>query len=203
MTVGNACCANATGAASANAATATTNSGAYFTDSLRAVIYRVPADLGAAQTIPLTEDFELVAGFNLNGIDATTNGKTLVAVQTVTEAVHDLASDRRDAGDRPARRGGRERRGHPAAREDALRRPEPPQPARGREALGRPHKRPLAHAAGADARAAAPSGLARRIRGRARRAQVDTNRRSRVRVARAGAVRHDRTVRTASGHLGT
>jgi sugar lactone lactonase YvrE len=61
-----------------------TNSGAYFTDSNRAVVYRVPGDLGAAQTIPLTGDFQLVAGFNLNGIDATPNGKTLVAVQTAT-----------------------------------------------------------------------------------------------------------------------
>jgi sugar lactone lactonase YvrE len=61
-----------------------TKSGAYFTDSQRAVIYRVPKDLGAAQTIPLTGDFQLVAGFNLNGIDATRNGKTLVTVQTNT-----------------------------------------------------------------------------------------------------------------------
>ena len=61
-----------------------TNSGAYFTDSRRAVIYRVPTNLAAAQTIPLTGDFQLVAGFNLNGIDATPNGKTLVAVQTAT-----------------------------------------------------------------------------------------------------------------------
>jgi sugar lactone lactonase YvrE len=61
-----------------------TRTGAYFTDSNRAVIYRVPLDLGPAQTIPLTGDFRLVSGFNLNGIDATANGKTLVAVQTNT-----------------------------------------------------------------------------------------------------------------------
>jgi sugar lactone lactonase YvrE len=61
-----------------------TKSGAYFTDSQRAVIYRVPKDLGAAETIPLTGDFQFVAGFNLNGIDATRNGKTLVAVQSNT-----------------------------------------------------------------------------------------------------------------------
>jgi len=59
-----------------------TKSGAYFTDSNRAVIYRVPLELGAAQTIPLTGDFQLVGGFNLNGIDATPNGATLVSVQT-------------------------------------------------------------------------------------------------------------------------
>lgn len=61
-----------------------TKSGAYFTDSGRAVIYRVPRDLGAAQTIALTGDFQLATGFNLNGIDATANGATLVAVQTNT-----------------------------------------------------------------------------------------------------------------------
>jgi len=61
-----------------------TGGGAYFTDSSQAVIYRVPSDLGAAQTIPLTGDFQLVAGFNLNGIDATRNGKTLLSVQSNT-----------------------------------------------------------------------------------------------------------------------
>jgi outer membrane protein assembly factor BamB len=61
-----------------------TKSGAYFTDSQRSVIYRVPKDLGPAHTIPLTGDFQFVLGFNLNGIDATGDGKTLVAVQTNT-----------------------------------------------------------------------------------------------------------------------
>ena len=61
-----------------------TRSGAYFTDSSSAVIYRVPKDLGAAQTITLTGDFQLAPGFNLNGIDATPNGKTLLAVQSNT-----------------------------------------------------------------------------------------------------------------------
>ncbi len=61
-----------------------TKRGAYFTDSNRAVIYRVPRNLGAAETIPLTGDFKLVSGFNLNGIDATPNGKTLVVVQSST-----------------------------------------------------------------------------------------------------------------------
>jgi sugar lactone lactonase YvrE len=61
-----------------------TRNGAYFTDSNRALIYRVPLDLGPAQTIPLTGDFQLATGFNLNGIDATANGKRLVAVQTNT-----------------------------------------------------------------------------------------------------------------------
>src|SRR5918997_1803382 len=41
--------------------------------------------LGEAETISLSGDYAHVAGaFNLNGIDATRNGKTLVAVQSVT-----------------------------------------------------------------------------------------------------------------------
>ena len=53
---------------------------------VEAVFYKVPigrdGTLGAAQTITLSGDYTQVAGFNLNGIDATPNGKFLVAVQT-------------------------------------------------------------------------------------------------------------------------
>jgi sugar lactone lactonase YvrE len=63
-----------------------TRGAAYFTDSSKPVLYKVPlggdGSLGAAQTIPLTGDYVHVAGFNLNGIDATRNGKALVAVQS-------------------------------------------------------------------------------------------------------------------------
>jgi sugar lactone lactonase YvrE len=56
-----------------------TRSGAYFTDSQKAVLYRIPIGsggaLGDAQTIQLIGDFALQPGFNLNGIDATANGK--------------------------------------------------------------------------------------------------------------------------------
>jgi sugar lactone lactonase YvrE len=65
-----------------------TRNAAYFTDSQKSVLYRVPfgpgGTLGDAQTIPLSGDFTLASGFNLNGIDATANGKTLVAVQSNT-----------------------------------------------------------------------------------------------------------------------
>ena len=64
-----------------------TKKAAFFTDSNRAVIYKVPIagkTLGDAQTIPLTGDFQLVPGFNLNGIAATPNGKTLIAIQSAT-----------------------------------------------------------------------------------------------------------------------
>jgi len=65
-----------------------TPTAAYFTDSQKPVIYRVPIGptgaLGDAQTIALGGDYAHVDGeFNLNGIDATPSGKTLVAVQSV------------------------------------------------------------------------------------------------------------------------
>jgi sugar lactone lactonase YvrE len=65
-----------------------TRDAAIFTDSRKAVLYRVPIGssgaLGAFQSIPITGDFTLAGGFNLNGIDATPNGKTLIAVQSNT-----------------------------------------------------------------------------------------------------------------------
>jgi sugar lactone lactonase YvrE len=65
-----------------------TTGAAYFTDSNRAVVYRIAraknGSPGAATTLPLTGDFQLVSGFNLNGIDATPDGKTLLAVQSAT-----------------------------------------------------------------------------------------------------------------------
>jgi sugar lactone lactonase YvrE len=69
-----------------------TNDAAYFTDSSRAVLYRVPQNLGPAQTIALTGDFQLVSGFNLNGIAATQDGKTLIAVQSATGKLFTIAS---------------------------------------------------------------------------------------------------------------
>jgi sugar lactone lactonase YvrE len=64
-----------------------TRDGAYFTDSLQQQLYRVPLGpegaLGnAAETIPLSGDIAFVAGFNVNGIDATPDGRTLVVVQS-------------------------------------------------------------------------------------------------------------------------
>lgn len=68
-----------------------TKDAAYFTDSQRAVIYCVPfgpggalPDAGAVETIALSGDLALAPGFNLNGIDATPNGKTLIVVQSNT-----------------------------------------------------------------------------------------------------------------------
>jgi sugar lactone lactonase YvrE len=64
-----------------------TRRAAYFTESQKNVLYRVPIGprgaLGDAQTITLGGDYVHVPGaFNLNGIDATPSGKTLIAVQT-------------------------------------------------------------------------------------------------------------------------
>jgi sugar lactone lactonase YvrE len=65
-----------------------TEDAAFFTDSMRNVIYRVAlgshGSLGDATTLTPTGDFQPASGFNLNGIDATPNGKWLVAVQTNT-----------------------------------------------------------------------------------------------------------------------
>ncbi len=64
----------------------------YVTDSLAAVLWRVPLTKrgtpdGPAVAIPLSGDFEFVGEadplpINLNGIDVTSNGKTLVAVHS-------------------------------------------------------------------------------------------------------------------------
>jgi len=73
-----------------------TKRAAYFTDSNRAVLYRVALSKNgnpatSAQAVPLTGDFQLVPGFNLNGIDATPNGKTLVVVQSATGKLFSVA----------------------------------------------------------------------------------------------------------------
>jgi sugar lactone lactonase YvrE len=80
--------ASGTGATFVNDVVATKRA-AFFTDSNRAVLYRLPLSKNgeparAAQTLQLSGDFRLVPGFNLNGIDATANGKALVVVQSAT-----------------------------------------------------------------------------------------------------------------------
>jgi sugar lactone lactonase YvrE len=63
-----------------------TRTAAIFTDSRKAVLYHVSIGpggaLGTMRTIPVIGDFVLASGFNLNGIDATRDGKTLIAVQS-------------------------------------------------------------------------------------------------------------------------
>jgi hypothetical protein len=66
------------------------NRAAFFTDSNRPVLYRVAVSRngtpGAVTSLPLTgDDYDHIAGkFNLNGIDATPDGKTVLAVQSET-----------------------------------------------------------------------------------------------------------------------
>lgn len=65
-----------------------TRTAAWFTDSFRQFIYKVPigrhGQLGQARAIPLTGDIVYGANFNANGIDATRDGRTLVIVQSNT-----------------------------------------------------------------------------------------------------------------------
>jgi sugar lactone lactonase YvrE len=69
-----------------------TREAAWFTDSRKPVLYRIPIGdggaLGPAETVQLTGDYvhEVPSppAFNLNGIDATPDGKTLILVQSGT-----------------------------------------------------------------------------------------------------------------------
>jgi sugar lactone lactonase YvrE len=66
-----------------------TRSAAYFTDSLRAVLYVVPltrrGGFGEPRELPLTGDFVLTPNVNnANGIEASPDGRTLLVVQSNT-----------------------------------------------------------------------------------------------------------------------
>ena len=71
-----------------------TRQAAWFTDSSNPVLYRVPLQRNgrpgaqsSVRTVQLSGDYSHQAGFNLNGIDATPNGRTLVVVQSNTGKV--------------------------------------------------------------------------------------------------------------------
>jgi sugar lactone lactonase YvrE len=67
-----------------------TKTSAWFTDSFRAVLYRVPivhkqlGDPSTVEVLPLTGDFALAEGFNANGIELTPDRERLVIVQSNT-----------------------------------------------------------------------------------------------------------------------
>jgi sugar lactone lactonase YvrE len=67
-----------------------TKDAAWFTDSheSKPVLYKIPIGpggaLGAREVVSLSGDIDYVSGFNVNGIDATPNGKTLILVQSNT-----------------------------------------------------------------------------------------------------------------------
>jgi sugar lactone lactonase YvrE len=71
---------------------------AWFTDSVNPVLYKVPltkdgglSAQSAVRTVALTGDLRYVEGFNVNGIDATPDGKKLVVVQTNTGQLFTVA----------------------------------------------------------------------------------------------------------------
>jgi sugar lactone lactonase YvrE len=66
---------------------------AWFTDSQQMVLYRVPLDLAPHETVRLTGDIKQMDGFNVNGIDATENGKRLVLVQSNTGSLFTTGFD--------------------------------------------------------------------------------------------------------------
>lgn len=62
------------------------------------MLYRVALSAngrpGAATTVPLSGDYQHVAGaFDLNGIDATASGTTLLAVQSATGKLFRVGAD--------------------------------------------------------------------------------------------------------------
>ena len=75
-----------------------TKQAAWFTDSFKPVLYRVPLGPGgrpgaasSVKTVQLSGDYQQQSGFNVNGIDATANGKTLVIVQSGTGKLFTVA----------------------------------------------------------------------------------------------------------------
>ncbi len=66
---------------------------AYFTDSLQAQLYRVPIEgrgaVGSFETLPLSGPAaNLTGGFNLNGIAASPNGRTLIVAHTADATIY-------------------------------------------------------------------------------------------------------------------
>jgi sugar lactone lactonase YvrE len=77
-----------------------TKDAAWFTDSQAPVLYRVPigpgGELGSqadVQRVPLGGDFSMAPGFNVNGIDATPDGETLVIVQSNLGRLYTVDAD--------------------------------------------------------------------------------------------------------------
>lgn len=71
-----------------------TRDAAWFTDSQKPVLYRIPIErdgtLGDGEIIPLSGDYRHGTGNNLNGIDATRDGDTLVAVASNTGVLYNI-----------------------------------------------------------------------------------------------------------------
>ena len=106
-----------------------TRRAAYFTDSLKPLIYVYDRRTGDTATLPISGDLSYEAQFNANGIVATRNGKRLIIVQSNTGELF-RANPRTGAtrADRRARR--HDRRRPAAAPRPALRRAQPAQQGR-------------------------------------------------------------------------
>jgi sugar lactone lactonase YvrE len=76
-----------------------TRDAAWFTDSRQPVLYRIPIGrggaLGTPETIELSGEYVHLPppAFNLNGIDATPDGRTLIVVQSATGKLFTVTSD--------------------------------------------------------------------------------------------------------------
>ena len=74
-----------------------TQDAAYFTESNRAILYKVPLGPAGAlptqdavQALPLTGDWQQVSGTNANGIVATADGKALIVVNSATGFLYEV-----------------------------------------------------------------------------------------------------------------
>ncbi len=75
-----------------------TRDAAYFTNSFTPELYRVPVsrsgEVGTPETIALSGPAaDFVAGFNLNGIDATANGRTLIVINSAKGELYSVDPD--------------------------------------------------------------------------------------------------------------
>jgi sugar lactone lactonase YvrE len=71
-----------------------TGTSAFFTDSNQAFLYKVPLSLrGEPVKIPLTGDLVYQAGFNVNGIARTPDGRNLLVVQSNTATLFQVDPD--------------------------------------------------------------------------------------------------------------
>jgi sugar lactone lactonase YvrE len=77
-----------------------TPTAAWFTDSMKPVLYKVPfgrfgslPDQSGVVTVPLTGDWVQQPGFNANGIVRTPDGRALIVVQSVTGTLFRVETD--------------------------------------------------------------------------------------------------------------
>lgn len=79
-----------------------TRDAAWFTDSQAAVLYRVAlgpdgTPTGEVETVPLSGEWEQVAGFNANGVASTPDGRTLLVVNSTTGILYNIDPDTGEA----------------------------------------------------------------------------------------------------------